>query len=239
MTLIRLSIKGIIAMLLMPAALRAGMPSPLPLDYRYVWDLTGSTRVRLEIISFFLLALVLSATILRWVWNSLHVQFPRLPKVTFVRSLGLIFLWGLLVIVVLTMISGARELMTPGAWEKQGVTYKVSPPKLAPPDVSHHSIKERTAALEQLKAKLWAYSETHGSFPATADEIVPRELWQIPGASELRFIYVPELKGGKKVPFLVYEPNIQPGQRLVLTPDGAIREMKVHEFEDWRYPQDY
>ena len=31
--------------------------------------------------------------------------------------------WGSLFVLVLTMISGARELMTPGAWKKDGITY--------------------------------------------------------------------------------------------------------------------
>jgi hypothetical protein len=30
-----------------------------------------------------------------------------------------------LFLLVLTMISGARELMTPGAWEKKGFTYQL------------------------------------------------------------------------------------------------------------------
>jgi hypothetical protein len=34
-------------------------------------------------------------------------------------------LWGLLFLLILTMISGARELMTPGAWEKHGSTYEL------------------------------------------------------------------------------------------------------------------
>jgi hypothetical protein len=34
-------------------------------------------------------------------------------------------LWGLLFLLILTMISGARELMTPGAWEKHGSTYRL------------------------------------------------------------------------------------------------------------------
>ncbi len=34
-------------------------------------------------------------------------------------------LWGLLFLLILTMISGARELMTPGAWKKEGFTYKL------------------------------------------------------------------------------------------------------------------
>ncbi len=37
----------------------------------------------------------------------------------------MVVLWGLLFTVVLAMISGARELMTPGAWEKQGATYRL------------------------------------------------------------------------------------------------------------------
>jgi hypothetical protein len=45
---------------------------------------------------------------------------------SFGRAVAGVFLWGLLFIIVLTMISGARELMTPGAWEKQGVTYRLT-----------------------------------------------------------------------------------------------------------------
>ena len=51
--------------------------------------------------------------------------FPNLPKLNFWRALGLTVLWGLLFMVVLTMISGGRELMTPGAWDRQGATYKL------------------------------------------------------------------------------------------------------------------
>ena len=42
------------------------------------------------------------------------------------KALGVVFLWGLLFVLVLTMISGARELMTPGAWEKKGLTYRLT-----------------------------------------------------------------------------------------------------------------
>jgi hypothetical protein len=53
-------------------------------------------------------------------WNSLQRDFPRLPRLSFSRALAGVVLWGLLFIIVLTMISGARELMTPGAWQRQG-----------------------------------------------------------------------------------------------------------------------
>lgn len=87
-------------------------------------------RLRLETISFFLLVLFLSALGVKWVWNSLRGDFPRLPRLSYGKALGLVGLWGLLFVVVLAMISGARELMTPGAWErKEGeVTYKLKGP---------------------------------------------------------------------------------------------------------------
>ena len=106
---------GVIALL--PATAHAGMPAPV--------TLTDIGRMRLQTISFFLLVLVLSAALIQWLWNGLRPTFPRLPRLNFPRALGLVVLWGLLFIVVLAMISGARELMTPGAWEKHGATYRL------------------------------------------------------------------------------------------------------------------
>ena len=52
-------------------------------------------------------------------------DFTRLPRLSYSKALAMVVLWGLLFVVVLTMISGARELMTPGAWKKNGITYSV------------------------------------------------------------------------------------------------------------------
>jgi hypothetical protein len=52
-------------------------------------------------------------------------DFVRLPVLTFGRALALVTLLGFLFVLVLTMISGARELMTPGAWVKDGLKYKL------------------------------------------------------------------------------------------------------------------
>ena len=70
--------------------------------------------------------LLVSAGLIQLLWNSLRKSFTRLPRLNYPRAIGLVVLWGLLFIVVLTMISGARELMTPGAWEKQGATYRLN-----------------------------------------------------------------------------------------------------------------
>ena len=101
----------------LPQIALAGMPAP--------YTLTEVARLRVETISFFLVVLLASAALVGWVWNGLRAGFPRLPRLNYWRALGVVALWGLLFSVVLAMISGARELMTPGAWEKQGATYRL------------------------------------------------------------------------------------------------------------------
>lgn len=117
---------------------RAGMPRVLLEDVPRYFSLTDMTRGRLEAISFFLLVGLLSAVAVRAGWNSLRKDFPRLPHLSLARSVGLICLWGLLFVLVLTMISGARELMTPGAWQQKGSTYQLreSSEKIAAEGVS-------------------------------------------------------------------------------------------------------
>jgi hypothetical protein len=101
---------------LTPRLALAGMP---------LVTLTDVAKLRVEVISFFLMGMLLSAAVVMLVWNGLARDFAWLPRLNFARACGVVVLWGLLFVVVLTMISGARELMTPGAWEKQGVTYKL------------------------------------------------------------------------------------------------------------------
>src|SRR5262249_29563797 len=111
------------ATLLTAAPATAGMPAPLPLEpeevIRKVLRLDESALARLQAISFFLLGIVTAALVVRWLWNALQRDFPALPRLTFGKALAGVLLWGLLFVVVPTMISGARELMTPGAWQKQ------------------------------------------------------------------------------------------------------------------------
>jgi uncharacterized membrane protein len=99
------------------APLIAGMPSI---------SLTDIARMRLENLSFFLAGFLLSAWFLKLLWNYVARDFTALPRLSYRRALAVAALWGLLFILVLTMISGARELMTPGAWEKTGATYKLA-----------------------------------------------------------------------------------------------------------------
>ena len=97
--------------------------------------LSNLALLRIDAISFFAFSLLGIAWAIQRVWNSFAKEFPALPRISYLRSLGLMGLWGLLFMLVLTMISGARELMTPGAWKKNGFTYQLNdgPSTTTPP----------------------------------------------------------------------------------------------------------
>lgn len=96
----------------------AGMPSV---------SLSRLASFRLMSISFFVAVFLVAAIVVRWVWNRLAADFSRLPRLTYQKACLLLGGWGMAFILVLTMISGARELMTPGAWAVDGVTYRLKP----------------------------------------------------------------------------------------------------------------
>jgi hypothetical protein len=77
-------------------------------------------------ISFFLVVLLASAMAVRWLWNGLAREFPRLPRLPYGKALAVVLLWGLLFLVVLTMIATARDLMMPGMWEKKWLLYRTA-----------------------------------------------------------------------------------------------------------------
>jgi hypothetical protein len=197
--------------------------------------LTDLARQRLEVISFFLLGLLACAGVFRWVWNSVRNDFPALPRLSWARALGMIVLWGLLFVLILTMISGARELMTPGAWDKKGLTYQLVRP--APPPIEAE-ITARVEAIRHLGDTLVAYARNHGGvFPTTdAVALMDKPLWRLPLAVGGRYHYV----HGRRIPSsespsapspLSYEPESVGPDRLVLLTDGTIQWMPASEIE--------
>jgi hypothetical protein len=203
-----------------PGAAFAGMPSV---------SLTDLARLRLQTISFFLVAFLLCSWLIQLLWNYLRRDFTSLPRLTYGKALGLVTLWGLLFVLVLTMISGARELMTPGAWEKQGATYRLAGGPA--PAAEEASEKERRGKLEQLRAALWVYARSHqGRFPAdrSAPEI-PAECWRLPGDSGLCFVYVGGRSAGQGALPLAYEPETDAPSRLVLLTNGEVRRMELED----------
>jgi hypothetical protein len=124
------------------------------------------------------------------------------------------------------MISGARELMTPGAWRKQGWTYKLADaatPASSPSD-------ERRQALEKLRQALWQYAATHeGHFPPENDPAIDRSLWDIPGWPGLRFLNVPGRTAEDSGHLLVHAPELDGDERQVLLTNGLIGTMRTAE----------
>jgi hypothetical protein len=213
-----------------PRAIFAGMPAPLPTDVDKVLMLNGTALERLQAISFFLLGFLLSAWVVQLMWNYLQRDFKSLPRLTYGKALAAIFLWGLVFVIVLTMISGARELMTPGAWKKDGSTYKLAD-EAKPPDPGSEA--ERRQHLEKLRTALLQFAATHyGRFPdETEISAISSDLWNAPGAGGMRLLYVPGRSAGHLPEVLAYEPEIEVDRRLVLKTNGDIVLMRSSEIK--------
>ncbi len=226
----RLCLSALLAFALAHAPVQAGMPAPLPTEpdnvFRKVLRLDESAVQRLQAISFFLLGILLSAAVVRWLWNAVQRDFPHWPRLSFGKALAGVLLWGLLFIVVLTMISGARELMTPGAWRKQGFTYKLAEER-TPTDPE----SSRRPHLEKLRTALWHFAATHnGRFPSAGEvTAIPDELWQAPESGGRRYVYFRGLSAGYAPLPLVHEPELDSRHRLVLQANGDILSVKREE----------
>jgi hypothetical protein len=202
---------------------RAGMPSI---------TLTDLARMRIQNLSFFLVGILICSWIVQRIWNGLGKEFPALPRLTFGKALGLLALWGFLFVLILTMISGARELMTPGAWEKERFTSALvgeSPPAV-PPD---RLMEDRLRALDRLRIALWTHARSHdGRFPSQEEQTaIPDEAWQVPDPSGIRYRYVAGQVADEGHAPLVYEPGVFGPHRLVLQTDGRIVVMGFEEID--------
>lgn len=200
----------------------AGMPSV---------DLTDMAKVRISTISFFLMVFLVSAFVIWRIWNSLQVDFPKLPRISFRTALGGTFLWSLAMMIVLTMISGARELMTPKAWEKVGWTYRVSDAEAEAMAYHPPTFDDRRRALEGLRSALTA-GIVDGRYPASLDDI-PASLKTQPGISPTQYGYVTETVTENEAPRgltatgpprrLAFEYELyDDGRQLVLMTNGEI-----------------
>lgn len=210
---IRLLVVSVLVALARPEAAFAGMPTV---------RLNDVARMRFETISFFVVALLLSALVVMLLWNRLARDFITLPRIGYLSALGLVVIWGLLFTLVLTMISGARELMTPGAWEKQGFTYRLAEPPKPEPEQSLDRVRHEK--LEGLRSALWLCAEAHGGrFPAdVAASGLPSQVWETPDASGMRYVYVGGQVAGRGKAPLAYEPELYGPRRLVLLTSGEV-----------------
>ena len=213
----------VVVALATPGVAHAGMPSV---------TLTDVARLRIETLSFFLLVFLLSAGAVQLLWNWLRAHFPRLPRLSYPKAVGVVTLWGLLFVAVLTMISGARELLTPGAWEKVGLTYKLVEPKegqLAKPPAD----TVRREKLVRLRKALWDYARAHGGkLPSgDAEPDVAAEFWETPDPSGVHYLYVPGLTPHAGARPLAYEPRVFGAEQWVLFTNGEVRKVTARDFE--------
>ncbi len=188
--------------------------------------LTEAGRLRYEAVSFFLVMLLLSALAVRLLWNYLARDFPALPRLSLTKSLGVVATWGLLLLVVLTMIAAAREMMTPGSWQKQGLLYTLADAPTAQQshnDAASDVNEVRRKRLEELKAALWQYAAQHnGELPPANHLAVPEKLWEVGGIVGARYRYVAGLSLSQDARIVVFEPAVHGDQRFVLRLNGRI-----------------
>lgn len=222
---------AVAALCIATSVCEAGMPSLLPTGLTAEAEAKESTSQnpsvlpRVQALSFFVVVFLSCAWAFQKLWNSVRGDWPAMPQLGYWRSVGLVVLWSLLFSVVLTMVSGARELMTPGAWKKQGWTYTLNSPPTS------ETTDQRNRSLEHLKVALWQYARDHdGRFPAQADDVVDPSLWEFAGWKGLKLHYVPGLKPETAGRILVYEPEID-GERMALLTNGAIARMPSRELE--------
>jgi hypothetical protein len=201
----------------MNPVLIAGMPSPALI-------VTELGRRRLEEVSFFVVCFLLGAALFRLLWNRVQLDFAWWPRLTYFGTLGLLCVWGCLLTVVLSLISGARELMTPAAWKPNGVTYKVAATDPAQ-DAQQAIRRERQFRIETLKTLLMRYAATHNQrFPSIDSDLamIPESFWIAVPDCQLKYVYAPHPSMPSGTSPLVTEPQYYDDGHFVLYRNGDL-----------------
>jgi hypothetical protein len=191
-----------------------------------VIGLSDIAQARIDALSFFIVTYLLISWVVKLLWNHLGKTFTALPELDYRRALGLVFVTGLMFYVVLTMISGARELLTPGAWEKQGVGYRVRES-----GVAALGKEERRSRLRELQIAIWAYAKIHDGKapPGPFADGIASPLWEFPGGG--LYCLMPGVKPGGGRDILVYEPSAAGPRRFALLADGSIEDFAEGELK--------
>jgi hypothetical protein len=91
-----------------------------------VYGLRDIYRLRFEEMSFFIVLFLACAVFLKLLWNHAVKGFPAIPRLKLRHSFSLALLLALAMLLILTMISGIREVLTPEAWRRQGSSYRLN-----------------------------------------------------------------------------------------------------------------
>lgn len=189
-----------------------------------VYGLRDVVRLRVEEISFFIVLLIACSFAFKLLWNFAFKGFNAVPRLKFPQALCLSLLLGLGTLLILTMISGIREVLTPGAWRHQGTSYRLNDPSQEP---------VRRRSLEHLRSALLDYARTHeGKFPAYdfGPEIVEK-LWESPDQASSRYIYMGGHRANDVQALLAIEPLTFGDQRFVLRGSGEITLLSSENIE--------
>lgn len=186
-------------------------------------------HARVEVLSFFVFAYLMLTVILRFLWNALAKDFAWMPRLTWFQALAVMLVSGLFLYVVLTMISGARELMTPGAWRKDGVTHKLN--------TAERDEVARRAAAEKLAAALRDFAARNGGrLPSERfDGAIPDELWRSGDVLGTPFSYqpfavFPDPASAKLI--VAWEAPAAGESRWIVTGAGTVETMHHDELNE-------
>jgi hypothetical protein len=210
-----------ILLLSLASSAQAGMISP---------RLTDVAGARLDSISFFLAIYVVCALLFRWVWNVLARDFAWMPRLTFKKSLAVLVVAGLFMYFILTMISGARELLTPGAWARNGYGYQLTSPE----DKNKAMLETaRMGAMARLRDALRDYAAKHdGKLPPHL--FAPdfdTSLWKGIDPSGTWLAYMPGRTFTPPASLIAYEPASYGAKRWVLLSDSSLLLMDSAELD--------
>jgi hypothetical protein len=189
-----------------------------------VYGLRDIYRLRLEEISYFIVLLLVCAFVLKLLWNYAFKGFNSIPRLKYFQALCASLLFGLIMLLLLTMISGIREVLTPGAWRKQGTSYRLNDPSQEP---------TRRRSMEHLRGALLNYARSHaGRFPQN-DFIpeIPEKLWESPDQLGSRYIYFGGLSTNESNAVLVLEPANFGDRRFVLKASGEVEMLPSAEIQ--------
>lgn len=184
-------------------------------------SLTEVAEARLDAISLFLVAFALAAWILLKAWNRLARDFAWMPRLRYRGALAALVVSGLFVYTAMSLIAGARELMTPGAWVRTGSTHRIAYPERDPKPWLESG---RRLALEHLRDLLWIHAAAHeGALPGNrSDGTIPESAWSGVHPADEPLAYVPGRRPGEGAAIVVYEPDAYGPVRFALQEDGAV-----------------
>ena len=162
------------------------------------------------------------AFVLELLWNHAIKELSGVPRLKFIQAFCVALLLGLSMLLILTMISGIREVLPPDAWRHQGTSYRLNDPAQEP---------ARRRSMEQLRSALFDYARAHdGKFPA--HDFVPEiaaKLWESPDQFGSHYVYSGGLTTNDLGSLLAIEPPNFGDRRFVLRVSGEIEALSRTE----------